>query len=837
MYKPRLPPSRRLGHGPTGPHVPACPAAGRRKAAVGCGARHAGTGSTRHHPHSSARSHMEPHLISSAVYMPKDTPTSRRHGTTLGGLMAIEQSPPGRLQLPLEAPRHGQHHAVLAVGRGVGRAGRYHRRGGAVPASPPLEEWCRPPAQRAERGAMAARRVGAGCWQRALGLSLSRRCRLPRGPDSYRSSSSSPALGKTVDNSQVTQEEIVLPRRKTWDKLAVLQTLASTVKRDPTAAHYMFQDDPFLMPRNAANSRLYSLSKESGRNAAKYIIKNFPQYFDKTFAEPNIPCLMPETLTPQTEGVSEEALRERIHLRMVKESVDMFDQLLQAGTPVSLETTNSLLDLVCFYGDGEPTPEKEQEEKGDLEESGVNASEQKAPKRQFQRGSQSSGPRWRENNHAERIFKIMPEKNAHSYCTMIRGMVKHGAYSKAYDMYIDLLNERHKADVHTFNALIRAVPYLKERFVERWELTKDLLTHMAQQKVQPTLLTFNSVLKSLRRCGGVGRTMSLFVLKEMEALDIEPSLASYEHLLSVHYKGVDAPSSDIISEVLNEVENRSFTAQDPDDANFFTTAMQVCCDLKDIKLAYQLNKALEKGDNWKFLDVDRSNGYWSKFFSLLCMMEQIEVVLKWYKETSSSLFYPSPKNILDLLQALDAANQLEMIPSVWEDVKQLGFSRRQDLLEEFLSLMSRDQHPSEIQQAFAKCAEEIKAVHEPAGPGQVPLEWTGSALGHVVVLFSRAGRTQDAWNMMEHFQKINRIPTDRVMDEFLNCAKQTNCPDEAIRMVKLAASLGLPLSQKLKSRTEEEFELSETQKKALESIKWDGDSSDSDSDSSDSDRE
>ncbi|KAI1238115.1 hypothetical protein IHE44_0012830 [Lamprotornis superbus] len=563
----------------------------------------------------------------------------------------------------------------------------------------------------------------------------------------------------------------------------------------------MFQDDPFLMPRNAANARLYSLSKESGRNAAKYIIKNFPQYFDKTFAEPNVPCLMPESLTPQTEGVSEEALKERIHFRMVKESVDMFDQLLQAGTPVSLETTNSLLDLLCFYGDGEPTPEKEQEEKEDMEEPEVNASEQKAPKRQFRRGSQLSGPRWRENNHAERIFKIMPERNAHSYCTMIRGMVKHEAYSKAYNMYIDLLNERHKADVHTFNALIRAVPYLKERFVERWELAKEFLTHMAQQKVQPTLLTFNSVLKSLRRCGGVGRTMSLLVLKEMEALDIEPSLASYDHLLSVFYRGADPQSSDIISEVLNEVEKRSFTAQDPDDANFFTTAMQVCCELKDIKLAYQLNKALEKGDNWKFLDVDRLNGYWSKFFSLLCMMEQIEVVLKWYKEMSSSLFYPSPRNILDLLQALDAANQLE------------------------------------IQLAFAKCAEEIKAVHEPAGLGQIPLEWTGSALGNVVVLFSRAGRTQDAWNMMEHFQKTNRIPTDKVMDEFFNCAKQTNCPDEAIKMVKLAASLGLLSSQRLKSRTEEEFELSETQKKALESIKWDGDSSDSDSDSSDSDRE
>ena len=30
----------------------------------------------------------------------------------------------------------------------------------------------------------------------------------------------------------------------------------------------------------------------------------------------------------------------------------------------------------------------------------------------------------REDNNAERIFKIMPERNAHSYCTMIRGMVK-----------------------------------------------------------------------------------------------------------------------------------------------------------------------------------------------------------------------------------------------------------------------------------------------------------------------------------------------------------------------------------------------------------------------------
>ncbi|NXG60263.1 PTCD3 protein, partial [Hemiprocne comata] len=579
--------------------------------------------------------------------------------------------------------------------------------------------------------------------------------------------------------------------------------------QDPTAAHYMFYDDPYLMPRNAASSRLFALSKESGRNAAKYIVKQFPQYFDKTFAEPNVACLMPETLTPQIEGVSEEALKERIHLRRVEDSVHLFDQLMQAGTPVSLETTNSLLDLLCFYGDGESSLEEEKEQKEDLEEPGVNTSEQKAPRRQFQRGSQSFGSRWRENNNAERIFKIMPERNAHSYCTMIRGMVKHGVSAKAYDMYIDLLNERHKADVHTFNALITAVPFLKDRFLERWELAKVFLNHMVQQEVQPNLLTFNALLKTLRRCGGVGRSMSLLVIKEMEALGIEPSLATYDHLLAIFYRGVDLSPSGIISEVLDDVEKRSFTPQDPDDGMDLS-----CCDLKDIKLAYRLNKAMEKGDNWKFLDMDRLNAYWSKFFSLLCMMEQIDVVLKWYKEMSLSLFYPTPKNVLDLLQALDAADHLEVIPSVWEDMKQLGFNRRQDLLEEVLSLMSREQHPEEIQLAFAKCAEDIKAVHEQTGREQVPLEWTGSALGHVAVLFSRAGRTQDAWyvNLMERFQQINRIPTDQVMDEFLNCAKQTNCPDEAIKLVKLAASLGLPAAQRLKSRMEKEFELSEKQK-------------------------
>lgn len=43
---------------------------------------------------------------------------------------------------------------------------------------------------------------------------------------------------------------------------------------------------------------------------------------------------------------------------------------------------------------------------------------------------------------------------------------------------------------------------------------------MVQQEVQPNLLTFNAVLKTLKRCGGIGRSVAISVVKEMEALKI-----------------------------------------------------------------------------------------------------------------------------------------------------------------------------------------------------------------------------------------------------------------------------------------------------------------------------
>ncbi|XP_074141761.1 small ribosomal subunit protein mS39 isoform X2 [Sminthopsis crassicaudata] len=621
------------------------------------------------------------------------------------------------------------------------------------------------------------------------------------------------------------------------DNVAVLQALASTIQRDPTAAHYTFQDDPYLTPVTFSEARMFMLAKASGKNAAKYIINTNPTFFDKCRAEPHIPCLMPEYLEPQLEEVSEAALQERIRLRKVKASVDMFDQLLQAGTSVSLETTNNLLDLLCYYGDQEP-PREEQphqiEESEELEEAEVNLTKKSKKKRgtEFQ-----PWVTWRANNNAERIFNLMPEKNAHSYCTLIRGMAKYHADKKAFSVYTDLLNNRLRADVHTFNALIEASASVRDRNEEKWNLVLDLLKQMTEQKVKPNLQTFNAILRVLRKLAYFGKVPALQTLCEMKALNVEPSLSTYHYILEIFYKSAPGVkvSSTHLADILVELQGKKLHVQDVDDDQFFSSAMKVCYMLKDLDLAYQLHGLLRTGDNWKLLgDPLHSLYYYQKFFNLLCLMEQVDVTLKWYKELIPSVCFPHSFLLINLLQALDVGSRLDMIPEIWRDCKEFGLSQYNNLRDEILQLMAREKQPPELQAAFADCAADIKSIFESID-GKPGSEWSTNAMNCIAAVLLRGGRTQEAWQMLENFKKQNKIPRAELINEFMNHAQERHDSARAVHLVKLTHSLSLAICEPLTQRVLAEFEVSEEQRKALEDLT--GTSSDSDSSSSSSDSE
>ncbi|KAI5624783.1 pentatricopeptide repeat domain-containing protein 3, mitochondrial precursor [Silurus asotus] len=606
---------------------------------------------------------------------------------------------------------------------------------------------------------------------------------------------------------------------ETKSKEAVLQALASTVNRDPTASHYMFQDDSYLAPRTSGEFRLYSLSQESGRNAAKYFINTYPKYFQKDFAEPHIPCLMPDTVELQIEELCEDALVERIRLRKVKAAVDMYDQLLQAGTPISLDLTNDLLDLICLYGDRDPAQEDSPEQTTD--EIGEEQDDSKRRKGRPRRASELLTIVWRENNNAQRIFNTMAERNSRSYGALIRGMVKYGAYSKALDMYTDLLNNRLTAEVHTFNALIIAAAEVKDKYTDKWDMIVDLLKQMAQQKVKPNLLTFNSVLKALRRCGSLARAQAFPVLNEMKALGIEPSLATYDHILGIFYKSARSAQghTEILQEVLNEMSGKSFTPQDPDDVQFFLNAMRVCLDNKDIEQAYRVHHLLGVGDNWQLLGDSYQQGiYYGRFFNLLCMMEHIDVVLKWYREFVPSLFYPNAQAIKDLLQALDTDNRLDLIPQIWKDMKQLGHDNKTDLLEQILSLMAREKQSAEIQQSFAECALDVKRLYMQTDRGRVPLSWSANSISSITSILLAAERIQEAGEMLNVFKTTNRIPSDDLMNEFFACIKTHNDAQQAVELVQISASFCLPITPHLIERAQQEFELTDEQRMMLSDL-------------------
>lgn len=371
---------------------------------------------------------------------------------------------------------------------------------------------------------------------------------------------------------------------------------------------------------------------------------------------------------------------------------------------------------------------------------------------------------------------------------------------------------------------------------KKWNNILDLLKQMVTQNVKPNLQTFNTILKCLRRFYAFGKLPALQTLREMKAIGIEPSLATYHYVIQLFYQH-ESPSkgsSLIIYDIMNEVMGKRFSPRDPDDDMFFQSAMRVCSSLRDLELAYQVHGLLNTGDNWKLIGSDhRRNFYYSKFFNLLCFMEQIDVTLKWYKDLIPSVFFPHSQTMIDLLQALDVANRLDMVPQIWKDSKEYGHTFRNELKEEILMLMARDQHPPELQVAFADCAADIKSTYESQDARQTAPEWPASSLNYVAVLFLRAGRTQEAWKMLGLFRKHNKIPRAELLNEFLDSAKASSSPAQAIELVKLASAFSLPVCEGLTRRVMAEFTLTQEQREALGELTalTSDSSSDSDSDS------
>lgn len=83
----------------------------------------------------------------------------------------------------------------------------------------------------------------------------------------------------STTSSAVTADKIEIPKRIPRSSTDILNALASTVGHDPTAAHYKYHDDPFLIPMSNIGKRTFAMAQEAGRKAAKWIKQEHQDFF------------------------------------------------------------------------------------------------------------------------------------------------------------------------------------------------------------------------------------------------------------------------------------------------------------------------------------------------------------------------------------------------------------------------------------------------------------------------------------------------------------------------------------------------------------------------------
>ncbi|XP_033633555.1 pentatricopeptide repeat domain-containing protein 3, mitochondrial-like [Asterias rubens] len=627
---------------------------------------------------------------------------------------------------------------------------------------------------------------------------------------------------------QPSRKEIQIPKRKKRDPTAVLQALSRTVKRDSTAAPYIYHDDPYLLPKNAGEKRRYALASESGKQAAQYVINKWPQNFMALqHDEPKVEAFYPLQNQYLFNEPSEEAILERVEAADMKAALEMFYNTLEAGSEVSMETSNALLDLLCFHGynaepekvtESEETPENEVIEEEKPESAPIPDQSDSKGKRPWSKRA-GREPKWKENNDTEKYFNAMPDRNSHSYCSMVRGMIKHGAASSAFVLYNEMQERGVQADVHSYNALIKGAVYIRDDYQERWTVILQLMQQMQLEGISPNLQTFNSLLDSLRIMGVIGRRKALQTLSEMKAVGVEPSLGTYNLLLVIFYKD-SLPPSDMLYDIMDTIEGMSFSLKHDQDVHFFKNAMNVCLNLKDVELAYRVDLLLNTGDNNKLAgDYFSQSIYYSKFFNLICLMDSVDAMFEYYDQIVPSALVPNSQIYVEMLRSMETAGAYTKVHKLWKDIEYFGHKFHQPLIECLLSVMAQANDLTEkVSSEFLEIALEIRTIVKTSKSRKYPVRWNSRSLTHLAMVCLKCGQLQHAWDVMDLFQQENLVPSNVLLEDYVEACVVARDSKKAIDCLQLVSNVSTTLTLQITDRIKGEFTLHPLERKRIDDI-------------------
>ncbi|KAL3864392.1 hypothetical protein ACJMK2_006079 [Sinanodonta woodiana] len=628
-----------------------------------------------------------------------------------------------------------------------------------------------------------------------------------------------------VSSAKITDdvvEKIEIPKRKKRDSLSILKALASTVGKDNLAPRYMYLDDPYLIPRNEREKKMFAISKSSGREAARYMINKVPDCFEQDTAVPHIPAFMPPKTSYEHKDPSEDALIERIEMRHVKNAIEVYQHIKQKGSQLTEETKLRFLEILCVFNGKEPPPSQHPEEV-------FFGSQELQKKPRFREDIKDATKTTWDNPVAETLFEELSNKTPAAYTYLIRGMAMYFEANKAFHLYNELKGKKIPVGKEVYDSMLAISGKYSTSSEECFKLILDLLGDMKEARVKPDVLTFNAALKSLIKFAGFLSDSKLRgaeyidrILAEMKFLDIEPSLATWAHVLyiSCFQKNSDGAK---LYRIIDYLKGREMTFQDPDDLTFFSLAMKkVFFSCKDLVVAYKINKLLNTGSNRKFLgDKNQTNDYYNYFFRVLCMFETVDKIMEYYERLVPHTWLPYRNEFQFLLDTIEVEQAYRHLPKIWSDIMVNGYDFINMFTDRVFKMMASTTHPPALQHQFAMMAKHVLKARDDLieRDRRLSIDINAPLLGYMILLFLRDGQFDEAWNYFERYRsqhgKFAGLMLDNVYAEMVdNCIKQQDV-QKAFVCVALMGEMSANNQREVVKKIRENFNLTESEREEL----------------------
>ncbi|CAF1316934.1 unnamed protein product [Rotaria sordida] len=487
------------------------------------------------------------------------------------------------------------------------------------------------------------------------------------------------------------------PQRINRSPTAILESLNTCVQTDGGNPSYLFMDDPFLIPTSAHEKRQLSLSKASGKKAARWIMDRYSYAFFYDVAVPSIPSYFPNYTFDEKEFIEpdETTLYKLMNWNKIIKAYEIYKKCLDYKINISDTCKYALFDLLCIYNSDNPMeilPPEEDWYRRELNETNQSGLVQRT---------------WKDNGLAEQMFEELKltatsEQKIRLYNSFASGLFKYNHAEKAMIIIDEMKQNNISIDLITYNYLLRSTSLIKETYDTRWQFMIEYLNEMKQNSIQPNLRTFNSIFYTLRRCSLYerGPILALSLLNEMRQCGIEPSLGTWAHLIMIFYPndqiGYD---TQILPQIMDELEKqyelngKQFQWRDIDDREFFFNIMfKATVNCRDVDLAKRIHRFQMTGSNSRFIpDGFKEQMYYTNMFRLLFRFDIPEHVIPLWESVVPNIYSPSINIIEDFIEFISTWNIKDYYVRLWSDLILLGFidnkQNNRRIIERYLALL------------------------------------------------------------------------------------------------------------------------------------------------------